>query len=58
MKMRIMVTCPKCGKQWEDSAYVREFEMNGGTIDTDCCFCGSVIDEAPFKVIGPIDSKA
>lgn len=57
MKMRILVTCPKCGRQHEDIINVRESEMNGGTIDTDCPYfeCSAVIDESPFKVFGPVE---
>lgn len=57
MKMKILVTCPKCGKLQEENRYIRDSETNGGTVDTDCCYCGAVIDDAQFKVLGPVDYK-
>lgn len=50
----IKCTCPKCKKSFEQNTYLHAASeiIEGGSIDTDCDYCGSVIDDTNFEVVG------
>ena len=53
-KFTVKCSCPKCGAKFEENIHIHFTSeiTEGGSVDTDCPECGSVIDGTPFVVVG------